>query len=396
MHEAARSSRVTPIIKFHHPFGIMKRPIIYLYFLLTIAAVTIISGALFLIGTNFSRDKENSALLNQPIILPDSEPAAVDAPEAEIATTTMFFGGDVMLSRNVGQKMERYDNWSWPFENISGLMSSADLAVINLESPFTIGGSHLVKTGSFSFNADPQAAAGLNSAGIDLVSLANNHIMNQGVKGIKDTQEILSQNNIGFVGAGLNEQSARRPIIKEINQNKFGFLAYAYPDDYSVAATTTPGIANLDIGKMQFEVGQLKKRADVVIVLMHAGTEYEKLPNSAQSRFARAAIDAGADLVVGHHPHWVQGVEIYRGKPILYSLGNLVFDQMWSQETREGALAKIIWNGADINSIEIIPVIVEDYGRPRLADSAGESARIIGRMGLKSSIIKISPEAVGY
>ncbi|HNS34085.1 MAG TPA: CapA family protein [bacterium] len=369
----------------------MKRPAIYLYFFSIIAVVTIISGALFLIGNNFSKDKDNLILSDQSNELFDSEPASGNLPEPEMATTTMVFGGDVMLSRNVGQKMEKYNNWQWPFEDIAPLTTAADLAVINLESPFTIGGSHLVLTGSFSFKADPQAVAGLNLAGIDIVSLANNHILNQGAKGISDTQKTLTDNSIDFIGAGLDEQAARHPVIREINQIKFGFLAYAYPDDYSVAATATPGIANLNIDKMQLEVDQLKAQADVVIVLMHAGIEYKKLPNFEQQQFARAAIDAGADLIVGHHPHWVQSVEIYQGKPILYSLGNLIFDQMWSQETREGALAKIIWRGTDIEKIEIIPVIIEDYARPRLADSAGEAGRIFQRMGLESSIIDLTP-----
>jgi len=317
----------------------------------------------------------------------DIKTLPVIAPTAA-ATTTIIFGGDVMLSRVVGQKIEKYNDFSWPFKNIASRMSVADLAVVNLESPMTIGGSHLVKTGSFSFNADPRSVAGLNSAGIDLVSLANNHSLNQGSKGISDTQKILTENQIGFIGAGLNDLTARNAWIKEINQFKFGFLAYAYPDDYSVATTNTPGIANMDIAKMKADIAKLKKQADIVIILMHAGTEYKNVANSQQKEFAHVAIDAGADLVVGHHPHWVQNIEKYNNKPIIYSLGNLVFDQMWSKETQDGALAEVTWTDKKIDSIEMIPIRIKDYGQPMIIADNFEKNVILERMGLKSSLIR--------
>lgn len=334
-----------------------------------------------------------SAPLSRPAVSPSkieiSQPEVKSALEAALPTTTIIFGGDVMLSRNVGQKMEKYKDWSWPFKNISGLMSSAELTVINLESPITASGSHLVKTGSFSFNADPKAIAGLKSAGVDIVSLANNHILNQGAKGISDTRRTLADNQIAFAGAGLNESAAREPVIKEINQIKFGFLSYAYPDDSSVATTKTPGLANMDIKKMADDISKLKTQADVIIVLMHAGTEYKNSPNLQQQNFARAAIDAGADLVVGHHPHWVQSVEVYKNKPILYSLGNLVFDQMWSIETQEGTLAQVEWTGKSITDIKIIPIRIKDYGQAEVATSTAEINSILRRMGLKSPLIKL-------
>ncbi|MFA6228250.1 MAG: CapA family protein [Patescibacteria group bacterium] len=314
----------------------------------------------------------------------DSLPA-----EPKQATATLIFGGDVMLSRNVGQKMAKYQDWSWPFANIAGLLADADLTVINLESPFTIGGSHLVKTGSFSFNADPQALAGLAQAGIDVVALANNHILNQGKKGVIDTQKLLTANGIAFAGAGLNESEAGRPAIKEINGIKFGFLSYAYPNDYSVAGASTPGLAGMDISKMTTAVANLKTEADLVAVLMHAGIEYVNTPNKQQVAFAHAAIDAGADLVIGHHPHWAQTVEIYNGKPIVYSLGNLIFDQMWSLETQQGALAEIKVADKQISSIKIIPIKIIDYGQAILATGTDKELTL-KRMGLNNEVININ------
>lgn len=310
------------------------------------------------------------------------------APEI-FQTTTLLFGGDVMLSRVVGQKMEKYADFAWPFKNIASELSSADLTIINLESPMTYGSNHLVKTGSFSFNADPNSVAGLALAGVDIATLANNHMTNQGTKGISDTRKILADNGISGIGAGSDDSQAHEPAIKEINGIRFGFLSYAYPNDNSVADSGKPGIADMDILKMKEDISRLKQQVDLVIIMMHAGTEYVSSPNRQQTEFARSAINAGADLVVGHHPHWVQTTEIYNNKPIIYSLGNLVFDQMWSAETQEGALAKIKLENKKITSIEIIPITIRDYGQAEIATSTTIKQKILNRMGLKSSLIEL-------
>ncbi len=307
-------------------------------------------------------------------------PAAKTASEKK--EIVLLFGGDAMLSRVVGSKTVSSGDWSWPFAHISSTLAAADLTIINLESPFAIGGNHKVPTGSFSFNADPMMARGLISAGVDIVSLANNHMMNQGTKGITDTETVLKENNIDFAGAGLTEAEARKPVIRSVDGKRFGFLAYAYPDDYQTAAAAKAGTANLDIGKMRADIAALKPQVDVVIILMHAGTEYTEKPNAQQTAFAHAAIDAGADLIVGHHPHWVQKVEKYNGKTIIYSLGNLVFDQMWSVETTEGALAKVGFVDGKISGISYVPIIIKNYGQPEIAKDAKQTEKIFQRMDL--------------
>lgn len=374
-----------------------------------ILIILILTLTIFVISAEIVAAPEKSAG-NQPTQARAEDQSPANILPAAPVITTLIFGGDVMLSRTVSQQMEKYNDWTWPFAQIASTLASADLTVINLESPFTESGSHLVKTGSFSFNADPRSAAGLRLAGIDLAGLANNHILNQGVRGLSDTQKILSDNNIAFVGAGLNSFEARKPAIKAINGIKFGFLSYAYPSDNSVAETSTPGIANLAITAMASEVKQLKSQVDVAVILMHAGTEYTNKPNKQQTDFARAAIEAGADAVVGHHPHWVQTTEIYspggitsspkkviaesgiprsQGKPILYSLGNLVFDQMWSSETQEGALAKMIWKGKALEKIELIPISIHDYGQAEIVTSTPLKQKILKRMGLTGSLIEL-------
>lgn len=317
-----------------------------------------------------------------PIIAQSLKQASLPLAADRQQEATLLFGGDAMLSRVVGSKTVASKNWGWPFAHISSTLAAADLTIINLESPFTIGNNHVVTTGSFSFNADPMMVQGLKDAGVDLVSLANNHILNQGRKGLADTMSVLQENGIAFAGAGLNETAARQPVIKEVGGVKIGFLAYAYPDDYQVATEKQPGTANLDADKMRADVAALKPQVDLVIILLHAGTEYENQPNKQQIAFAHAAIDAGADLIVGHHPHWVQQVEQYNGKTIIYSLGNLVFDQMWSTETTEGALASVKITNKQISGISYAPIVIEDYGQPKIVTDPARWDKIIKRMGL--------------
>ena len=291
-----------------------------------------------------------------------------------------IFGGDVMLSRQVNKKMAAARNYSWPFLKIADFLKSADFTVVNLEGPFAISKDYAVPTGSLSFKVNPAAVKGLLSAGIDLVSLANNHSDNQGAPGLAETFKVLSEQGIKYVGAGNNEEEAHRGEVVTIKGKKFGFLAYAYPDDSSVAGAKTVGIANLDLDKMRRDVARLKERGAIVIVMIHAGTEYTAKPNQQQITFARAAIDAGAEAVIGHHPHWPQTFEFYQGKPIIYSLGNLVFDQMWSKATSQGVIAKMSWQDG-WQRIELIPIKIQDYGQASIVPDGAEKKEILERIG---------------
>lgn len=315
------------------------------------------------------------------------DPLLTEEKTTEPKETTLIFGGDVMLSRTVGQKMEKYRDYTWPFKKIYSLLSGTDITVVNLESPLTYSGKYFVPSGSFSFNADPRSLQGLILAGIDLAALANNHFGNQGVSGMRDTFKILQEKGIAFVGAENNSTEAHLPALIEKNGVTFSFFNYGYPEDLYVANSSTPGIANMNIAEMKKDVKLAKQKSDVVIVMMHAGIEYVNKPNSQQKEFARGAIDAGADLVIGHHPHWVQITEIYQGKPIIYSLGNLVFDQMWSTETQQGALAKVIFQDNLISSIEIIPIRIKDYGQPEIISDEKEKKAILSRMELANEFL---------
>lgn len=301
-------------------------------------------------------------------------------PLPEEAKIELIFGGDIMLSRQVNTKMEKYRDYNWPALNIASTTLKADIAIANLESPFLKNASYQVLSGSFSFKANPKAIDSLKIGGFDVLSLANNHMLNQGKKGIEDTQSILSENNIAFCGAGLNEEDARNAAIIEKKGIKFAFLCYAYPDDASVASSDRPGIANMNIKKMQTDIEKTKELSDVVVIIMHAGTEYVTKPNWQQKDFARAAIDSGADIIVGHHPHWPQTFEFYKEKPIIYSLGNLIFDQMWSNETRQGLFLEMTWQKG-IKELKFIPIKIHDYGQAKLMEDGTEKSALFKKIG---------------
>lgn len=303
-------------------------------------------------------------------------------PIIEPSPITLIFGGDVMLSRHVNDKVEKNADYSWPFLKIADFLSSADLTIINLESPFLESKNYFVPTGSFMFKANPKTISGLIESGVDLVALANNHIMNQGVKGLKNTQEALSSAGIKAIGAGDNEETAHKAAIFIAENKKFGFLDYAYPEDDSVATAKRPGIANMDIKKMATDIKNLRTEADVIIVMMHAGEEYTTKPNKQQVAFAHAAIENGADLVIGHHPHWPQIWENYLGKPIIYSLGNLVFDQMWSLETSQGLIARLSWKDNNWEKIELIPIKIRDYGQAEIMEDGPEKEALLKKLAI--------------
>lgn len=308
---------------------------------------------------------------------------------SESKQQTIIFGGDVMLSRVVGQQLVKRTDYAWPFRELAVLLSAADITAINLESPFSKSGDHVVLTGSFSFDADPRAVEGLTLAGVDVATLANNHFGNQGIQGMRDSFAILKDAGIEYAGAGNDINEAHQPVIIERDGVRYGFLSYAYPEDMYVASETTPGVANMNIDLLKKDVVALRPQVDIVVVQMHAGTEYVTEPNWQQTGFARAAVDAGADLVIGHHPHWVQTTEMYQGKPIIYSLGNLVFDQMFSRETQRGVLAKVTVENKKISQIEIIPIRIYEYGQPRLVTDDVEKAEVLKRMGLSQAIIPV-------
>ncbi|MCG2739593.1 MAG: CapA family protein [Syntrophaceae bacterium] len=267
---------------------------------------------------------------------------------------TLIFTGDVLLARSVNYQIWQHNNPSYPFEKVADVLRAADLTFINLENPL-VENCPLTNEGMI-FCGDPRNVRGLVDAGIDVVGLANNHTLNYGQAGLGETVSILKKN-------GLRPVCSGEFATQDIRGLRFAFLAY----------NDVP--AKVDAERMGERIREAKETAAVVIVYFHWGSEYTAYPNQRQEALAHLVVEAGADLVVGSHPHWIQAVEIYQGVPILYSLGNFVFDQEWSQKTKEGAAARCTFYHNQLIDIELLPVLIENYSQPRWL--VGEEGRQI-------------------
>jgi len=239
---------------------------------------------------------------------------------------TLLFVGDIMLSRSVGEAMVARNDWAWPFKLSAQATAAADIAFGNLETTISDRGRQLGC--GYCFRADPRAVGGLRAAGFDVLSVANNHIWDYGPDAFADTLRHLSAADIAPVGAG------RAPILRTVAGTRVAYLAYT---DLLPASACAGGVNCYDPVRMRDDIASASAAADVVVVSFHTGTEYQP-PDDRQRRIYRAAVDAGADLIIGHHPHVVQGTERYHGGFIAYSLGNFVFDQTFSEATMTGML----------------------------------------------------------
>jgi poly-gamma-glutamate synthesis protein (capsule biosynthesis protein) len=277
--------------------------------------------------------------------------------------------GDILLSRTIEERMEVFGS-EYPFEAVAELLREADLAVGNLESPFATGGEPIEKR--FTFRQHPDHAFALDRAGFDVLSLANNHLLDFGQTSLSGTIEALRSQGLAYVGAGLTQEEAYRPQIVEVKGKRIAFLAYAAARwKGSAEVPTREWIAFADPTSIRGDVAQAKEQADLVIVIMHLGTEYQQYPDEEQLAVSRAAVEAGACLVIGHHPHVVQGTEEYAGGFIVYSLGNFVFDIDVLEGAREGAILRVLLGDSGVERAEMIPVRIVDDVQPRFLAGDG-------------------------
>jgi poly-gamma-glutamate capsule biosynthesis protein CapA/YwtB (metallophosphatase superfamily) len=304
-----------------------------------------------------------------------------------------------MLSRNVAGTIQKANDPLLPFKNMEEILKSTDFNFGNLESPIS-GKDHFNPSGSLVFNAPTAYTVGLKEYNFSILSLANNHALDQGAEGLEYTINFLDQQNIQHVGVGMNLDDAWNAEIVTANGIKIGFIGASYASINDNGKTTNSYVARIeDVENLKLKIENLKSIADFIVVTMHAGTEYVTKPNQGQVDFAQNAIDFGADLVIGHHAHWVQTIEYYKGKYIFYGLGNFIFDQEWSRETKEGLTLKIQISksqvptlqgpkvSAKLDSIELIPVVIENYSTPRPA-TFEESQKILQRIGQIGTLIK--------
>ena len=243
-------------------------------------------------------------------------------------------------------------------------LSSADLTLANLENP--VVQNAVWHPDAATFTGDPRLLPILDQAGIDGVTLANNHTLDMGVSGLQQTQRYLDDAGISYAGAGMNLASARKPMIFDLGGVKLGVLSYQNVPSYEWAWATETGAGTAPLQKkvMREDIERLRPKVDLVLVMPHWGTEYLAEPEPEQVELAHAAVDAGADLIVGDHAHWTKGIEVYEKKPIFYGVGNFLFDQSWSEETSTGIFAEITLYGDRPVQAKPVPFIVLDKAQP--------------------------------
>ena len=257
----------------------------------------------------------------------------------------IIFTGDVMIGRSVLiTALDKENNPDYPFLYVSDYLLSADLVFANLESPIVTNCPRFEH--GFTFCTDPKMVEGLVFSNINVVNLANNHILNFGKEGLEDTKRYLDSSDILYTGVN-------NLATKEIDNTTFGFLGF----DFTV---NVPTQKDWDLIK------ESDSKVDILIVGVHWGEEYKEKANSNQRVWAKKMIENGADVVSGHHPHWVEDYEYIDGKPVYYSLGNFVFDQMWSEETKKGLLVKLTFEDKNLTGEEFINTYIENIGQPKI------------------------------
>ncbi|HEY8500269.1 MAG TPA: CapA family protein [Clostridia bacterium] len=271
-------------------------------------------------------------------------------------TVILYFTGDILLDRGVMTYMEQY-GYDYPFLKIKDAFKDGDIVCGNLEGPLTEGGIPSLKDPRYIFRFPPSIAQNLKDAGFNMLNLANNHTMDHGAKGLTDTMNKLNEYGIAWFGAGSNIKEASSPVFVNIGGTTIGFLGYsAFPPEGYFHTQEKPNISMLDESSMGESIINARKKCDFLVVSFHWGREFDPYPDNTQKNTAYIAIDNGADIVIGHHPHVCQGVEEYNGKYIFYSLGNFIFDKQIPPGTDKGAVVKLHIQNGKLKKWELLPV----------------------------------------
>ncbi len=257
--------------------------------------------------------------------------------------------GDIMLDRWVGKKIAA-DGCASIIEQVADQLREGDITFGNLECPLSTVGAHQPR-GACVFRADPKTVKVLVLGGFDIVSLANNHTLNSGKAALMQTLDHLEAAGIAYVGAARDKERGSEPTLFAVGDIRIGFMAYT---DLSLGHGSYSKV-DRELTRLRAQIQEAKNNCNLLIVSYHWGEEYRRRPTSRQVQVAHASIEAGADVVLGHHPHVVEGVEIYQSKPILYSMGNFIFDQR-SGERMESGVFDLYYTQGEGWRIEMTPV----------------------------------------
>ena len=317
---------------------------------------------------------------------------------------TVAASGDVLGDRGVGLFIDK--KGAAPlFANVRPIFEQCSIAFLNLEGPISDKGSR-ASWKEYTFEARTELAEGLAAGGIDVVSLANNHAMDYGSKALLDTFVRLRAAGVHYAGAGADAAAASAPSMLITPAGMVAVLAFTdiIPGGFA-AGSDSPGVNTTtpDRKAMIAAVQKAAKKAKYVICSFHWGEEYKGRPNATQRELAHAVIDAGADLVLGHHPHVLQGFEIYKDRLIAYSLGDFVWDH-YSQETGETVIVQVSIPGKGAPSFQLTPIYLDevtgvpspvtgDHATSILERVAGYSADLGVKLTIKDDHAYYEPQA---
>jgi gamma-polyglutamate biosynthesis protein CapA len=294
----------------------MKNKFIYFFLIL--------SGIFIIFFINFLNEKINETKTYNYVSIEKYDPIKYN----ENHEIKLLFVGDIMMTRSVEEKIKDLNKkFIFPFLNILNYLKTFDYVIANLEGPISDKGTKIGN--KYSFRMKPEVAEALSNTNIKIVNLANNHIFDYGKIAFEDTLKNLEKNNINYFG------NSYEPLIIEKEGVKIGFLGFSDFLKHLEVRENKIGIAVVNNNLSEL-IKKTKEKVDILIVSFHWGEEYQELANERQRKLAKIAIDSGADLVIGHHPHVIQDIEKYKDKFIFYSLGNFIFDQNFSKETMIG------------------------------------------------------------
>ncbi|MHB9148539.1 MAG: CapA family protein [Thermoleophilia bacterium] len=361
-----------------------------------VVALTLV-GAVIADARNSDRpDGRGASTPTSPAVSPVSGASAATVPPLagaiETTTTTastgvetrppllVAAGGDVIGDRHVGEYIDAQGGKAVLAE-VAPFLTDAHVAFVNLESPLSDKGSRNTEK-DVTFRGRPALVQGLASAGVDVVSLANNHALDWGSAALLDTIDRLSASGVAVTGAGADLDAARAPALLDTPAGTVAVLAFSdiLPAGFAAGAER-PGVNPVRPERQRLldDIRAAAESADYVLVSFHWGLEYEGYAGQGQRSLAHEAVDAGADLVIGHHPHVLQGLEVYRDKLIAYSLGDFVFDH-YSRATGEAVVLRVTLYPEGPPALTVVPVYLKDpYGIPRPVHGQ-EAAAILDRL----------------
>ncbi|MED3822404.1 CapA family protein [Priestia flexa] len=289
---------------------------------------------------------------------------------------TLTMVGDIMMGRHIKEVTSRHGE-DFVFRNVQPFFDESDYVSGNYESPILTNDedSYEKIDKSIHLYSEEEDLKTMKNAGFDVLNLANNHAMDYGTKGLEDTLASFEKNRMNYVGAGRNKEEAKHISYKEVDGVKISSVGFT--DVYVAgmkAGKNNPGILDADPDVIFETIQEAKENADLVVVNAHWGAEYDVEPSERQQGLAKAMVDAGADIIIGHHPHVLQSFDVYNGSIIFYSLGNFVFDQGWSK-TKNTAMVQYNLNKEGQATVDVIPMIIKE-GSPTPTDNPWRMKRI--------------------